>query len=314
MTKRTRTILVRITGALFYALLVYGLWHYLQALDPARLFAATIDPLWLIAAALLAVCAKLPYALVWRRLLIGMGVRIPNLAGLFRVYQISWLGRYTPGKAVMVGARLVYAERVGATRSQALISFLVEQILQLSVGTGMGLTLVVLADRFALPLWLSILLAGAVVIGWLITSPPVLRRGLAFAFRLVGREALDVFPDQASITRAAALHGLIQLGFGAYTGLAAASLFGVDFILQPAMYAHIWGAFALSVTIGMLAIFAPAGLGAREAIQLLLLQSVLEPEQAALFTVLHRAVELGTDLLLFAAIQLGGLRAARESD
>ena len=70
------------------------------------------------------------------------------------------------------------------------------------------------------------------------------------------------------------------------------------------MLAQLWGTYMLSVSIGMLAIFAPAGLGAREAVQLVLLQAVLTPEQAGLLVVLHRLIEVATDCLLFGLAQV----------
>lgn len=289
-------------GGVFYALLAFGLWRYVGALDFAQLRSATVDPLWLGAAILTSLVVKSGYPLVWRCLLRGMGVTIPKGPRLFQVYLTSWLGRYTPGKAAMIGARLVYAERVGARKSQALVSFIVEQIVQISVGAGVGLALLVVAGRIPLPIWSAVLIVAGVIGGWIITSPPVLHRAIDVVFRALRREPLEVFPDQRSIRQAASLHVLIQIGFGVYTLFVAAALSGHQPTWNLSFAAHLWGSFALAVIGGMLTVFAPAGLGAREALQLLLLQPVLTPESAALLILLHRIVEIGTDLLLFAGV------------
>jgi len=61
--------------------------------------------------------------------------------------------------------------------------------------------------------------------------------------------------------------------------------------------------------LSMLAVFAPAGLGVREGIQLTMLLLVMSPEQALVATVLMRVWSIVTDAL-FAALAAGA-RALR---
>lgn len=319
-------------GLVFYTLLGWALWNYLTGVDWSRFRSAPLFFEWLIAAAIVTTIGKLPFALVWQRLLLGMGVR-PDLRELLRVYSLSWLGRYTPGKAVMVGARLLYARKLGASEAQAMISFMIEQILQLSVATGLAIGLIVWAGHNPLPNWLSALLLACVAAGWVATSPSVLRHLLRWGFALFrqlqlwmnalrnrsrsqaslanetndgqdsARLSENVFPHARSLREATLLHVLLQIAYGGYTMLIAAGVLGID-ALEPTLLAHLWGTYMLSVCIGMLAIFAPAGLGAREAVQLVLLQTVLSPEQAGLLIVLHRLIEVATDCLLFGLVQI----------
>ncbi len=252
---------------------------------------------------MLALAVKLLYPLVWRAILGGMGVSGGALADLYRVYAASWIGRYTPGKAAMIGARALYAEHVGARRAQALISFVVEQAVQVGIGAGVGLLLIAMANRGVIADWILVglgLAVGAIAVG---LAPPVLHRAIGVFYKVVRREPMEVFPSGPAIVRAALLHLLIQLGAATYTLLIARSvlppgLFTASFAIQ------LYAAFALALVGGMFVVFAPAGLGAREAIQLALLAPILSAEQAALLVVLHRAVELITDLLFFALAQL----------
>lgn len=287
----------------FYVFVGIAVWRYALSLDWAALRAAELGGYWLIGGGMLALAVKLLYPLVWRAILGGMGVSGGALADLYRVYAASWIGRYTPGKAAMIGARALYAEHVGARRAQALISFVVEQAVQVGVGTGVGLLLIGLASRGAIADWIMIVLGlavGGIAIG---LAPPVLHRAIGVFYKVVRREPMEVFPSGPSVMRAATLHLLIQLGAAGYTLLIARSalpggLFTVDFAMQ------LYAAFALALVGGMFAFFAPAGLGAREAIQLALLSPIISAEQAAILVVVHRAVELVTDLLFFALAQL----------
>jgi len=297
-----------IVAILFYGALFVALYFYVQTMDLRALAQARFDWYWLVAAILLGTAVKLLYPQVWRVLLHGLGIDIPHSGGLYQVYAMSWIGRYTPGKAAMIGARVLYAEKVGATKSQAFTSFLVEQGLQISAGSGIGVLLLALARQAPLPdfvYWLMILIAAAVPI---VLKPEILQKLAEFAFRLIGREAPGAFPPTGPMLRAMGLQTVIQIGTGAYTVLVAWSLFGPD-ALGPAALLHAWGVFGISIVIGMLAVFAPAGLGAREAVQLAMLGAILPAEHAALFVVLHRATELASDALFFFIATYYGVRA-----
>ncbi len=229
-----RTRLIRIVGLVFYALLGWALWNYLSSVDWSRFRSAPLYLEWLVAAAIFTTIGKAPFALVWQRLLLGMGVQ-PDLRELLRAYSLSWVGRYTPGKAVMVGARLLYARQLGASE-------VLEQVLQRSVATGLAIVLIVWAGHSPLPDWLAALLLACVAIGWSATSPSVLSRllqwGLQRFIRLrtwlrdlrerrgqsdarppasVDAATGDVFPHRRSLREATLLHVALQIAYGGYT-------------------------------------------------------------------------------------------------
>lgn len=284
--------------AVFYAVIAIALTLYATSLDFRSFLAAEIAAPYLIAAAALATLVKTLYPLVWRTLLRGMNVPVEQSAELYRIYAASWLGRYTPGKAAMIGARALYAERLGARKSQALVSFAVEQAAQIGVGAAGGLLLISFAGVADLPD--SILIGAtcatfACLIG---LTPPILHRLIDLAYRVFGRAPLDAFPSGSAVLRAVALHILIQAGFGAYTMLVAGGVLGAG-ELSPALLIYIWASFVLALVGGMFVVIAPAGLGAREAIQLALLAPALAPEQAALLVLAHRVIEFATDCAFF---------------
>jgi glycosyltransferase 2 family protein len=289
--------------SLLYASLLAALAYYVQQIDFARFFSSKIDWGLLAAAAALAAIVKCLYPLVWRIILRGMQVPVADTAELYRIYAASWLGRYTPGKAAMIGARALYAERLGARRSEALVSFAVEQALQIGVGAAIGLILLFISDMIALPDWM-LQAALLVVAGCLIAlSPPVLHRMLSWGWRLLGRAAPDAFPAGGAIVSAAGLQAVIQIGYGAYTTLAVLALVS-DQTISFAMGAAIWGSFTLALVGGMFVVIAPAGLGAREVLQFALLSPVLPPESLALLILGHRIVELASDIAFFSCGQI----------
>lgn len=288
---------------MLYGALLAALIYYAQEIDFARFFSAELNWLFLAAAAGLAVLVKCLYPLVWRTVLRGMNVPVDSTVELYRIYAASWLGRYTPGKAAMIGARALYAERLGARRSEALASFAVEQALQIGVGAAIGLALFSISGAVSLPDWMVQSALLAVVGCFIALSPPVLHRLLYWGWRLSGRAQPGAFPSGGAITRAGALHVAIQAGYGAYTIVIAAAL-TAGRTPDPATAAAIWGAFTLALVGGMFVVIAPAGLGAREAIQLLLLSPLLAPESLALLILSHRIVELVSDVAFFALGQL----------
>lgn len=289
--------------ALFYAIIAIAFAQYAARLNFRAFLAADLAWAGLLAGFALATAVKGLYPLVWRTLLRGMNVAVEQSAELYRIYAISWLGRYTPGKAAMIGARALYAERLGARKSQALVSFAVEQAAQVGVGAAGGLLLLSFSGVAHLPDWILAGAACATGICLLALAPPILHRLIGLAYRVFRRAPLDAFPSGAAVLRSVAWHVLIQAGFGAYTMLIAGGVLGAAAV-SPALLIYIWASFTLALVGGMFVVIAPAGLGAREAIQLALLAPALAPEQAALLVLSHRMIEFATDGAFFALGQM----------
>ena len=211
-------------------------------------------------AASLAVLAS--YAVLiatWRGTVRAWGERLP--AGeAARIWFISNLGRYVPGKVWQIGAMGVMAKQAGVAPEAAVGSALVVSLVHLLVGfavvavAGGSLLRHYVPAGSPLPAVLAALSAGVLAAPWLL--PWVART----ASRLTGRTfAVPALPPRAIWLAAAgsAVAWLLQgLGFhllgaavlGHATGDAASSV----------------AVYTLSYQLGFVALFAPGGIGVRE--------------------------------------------------
>jgi glycosyltransferase 2 family protein len=119
------------------ALVTVGIWHTVgKAIDDLQTRGFDISevrPGWLVAAGLLYLLGLLPCWWFWHRTLQAMGQR-PRRLETLRAFYIGHLGKYVPGKALVVVLRtdLVRSERVNTT--VAATSVFVETLTMMGVG------------------------------------------------------------------------------------------------------------------------------------------------------------------------------------
>ncbi len=197
----------------------------------------------------------------WRRTVAAWGGAI-GYAAAARIWLVSNLGRYVPGKIWQIGAMSVLAERAGVSGAAAVGSALLVSLLHVAVGFAVvaasGGTLLAAYVPEGTPL-LPVLAALVVALASL---PWTLPWAAVLASRLSGRPfAAHRFPPQAIwIAAAGSAAGWVLMGLafhlltiavlGRPTGDAASSI----------------AVFILSYLAGFLALIAPGGIGVREAV------------------------------------------------
>ena len=197
----------------------------------------------------------------WRRTMSAWGGVI-GYGAAARIWLVSNLGRYVPGKIWQIGAMSVLAERAGVSGATAVGSALLVTLLHVAVGFT-----VVAASGGALlgayvpegtPL-LPVLVALVVALASL---PWTLPWAAVLAGRLSGRPiAAHRFPPRA-IWIAAAGSAAGWLLFGAAFHLLTIAVLG----RPTGDAASSVAVFTLSYLAGFLALFAPGGIGVREAV------------------------------------------------
>jgi hypothetical protein len=190
------------------------------------------------------------------------------------------------------------ARQLGYAMAALVVATAVENVLVLLVTTAFGAIMLLVALGVAANLnylWLALLAAPAIVL----LHP----RPLAFAanrvLRVTGRGELphETFPSFSAILAAAGVY------------VAAATVNGVGFQLSAMAVADVsWsalplsiGAFALSGVVGIVVVFAPAGLGAREASITGAMASTIGVQAAAAAALSARVLATVVDLLLAGA-------------
>jgi uncharacterized membrane protein YbhN (UPF0104 family) len=230
----------------------------------------SVRPGWLL---LSAVVVWLMYAVLivaWRVMLAAWGQRLGGWEAA-RIWTVSSLGKYLPGKVWAIAGMAVMSQRAGVAPWAATGSAVVLQVL--AIGTGAALAGLTGAGALeaAHPgarVALALMVAGAVIGVGLLLWPPLLRQLLRFA---APGSVADRAPSVRGIVFGILANLIAWVGYGTALWLLARGLLpGVRLAWLPAV-----AVFAASYLAGFLALFAPGGIGVREGLFILMLQQPL---------------------------------------
>jgi glycosyltransferase 2 family protein len=249
-----------------------------------------IEPGWIV---LSAVVVWLMYALLitaWRRMLIAWG-RGLDFWPAARIWTVSSLGKYLPGKVWAVAGMAVMAQRAGVGAGPATGSAVILQVLAIGTGAGVvGLTgwgALRAAYPAAVPALAVLLAASATGIG-LLLWPALVNRVL----RVAAPDAGPVTPPAGAVAFGVVANAVAWVGYGVALWLLARGLLpevGLD--LLPAI-----AVFTASYLAGFLALFAPGGIGVREGVFILMLQGPIGIGAATALAIASRLLLTVTEL------------------
>lgn len=297
-----------------------------KAFDELEKHTWHVHPLWLVVSGVLYLAGTLPSAIYGQRLLVGAGQEV----GLFeavRAFFVSQLGKYVPGKAMVLVLRagMLYSHRVST--SVVAGSVFCETLTTMAVGSLLATIILSLWHqvKVTLPMAggidvnLAIVAFGMLLATGLPTAPPVMRT----LVRVVGFSRIDLSAvAKLSLVpyRTIAL-GWMIVGCGwTLQGLSLwATLRGlgvletgplVDWSLHTA-------AVALAVVAGFLALI-PGGLGVRELVLIPLLAGPYGDDMALVSAIILRLVWLVAEVVISTILyplkrQAGASDAARSS-
>ncbi len=220
-----------------------------------RLAALSIDWVWI---GLATVIVLLTYVLLidtWRRLVAGWGGYLP-FGTASRIWFISNLGKYLPGKVWSIAAMSVMAREQAVSPVAAAGSSILIQLITISTGIALALFMGVRAiDQPVIAIAVGLILAAAIA-----SLPFTLPRLAALSSALTGRtiEVPRVAVGTLLLTVARSL--LSWLAYGV------AFQFFVRAVLGSAAGAttSYIAVYAASYILGFLALFAPGGVIVRE--------------------------------------------------
>jgi len=163
--------------AIVLALVAYGIWHTVaQSLTKfeAKQFSLTsLRPGWLVISAALYLAASLPPWWFWHRVLESMGQQPSRYASL-RAFYIGHLGKYVPGKAMVVVIRAALVRGPRVDTAVAATAVFVETLTTMAVGAV--LAAVILAVKYHEQrelLWIAV---GLALVAGIPALPPIFRR------------------------------------------------------------------------------------------------------------------------------------------
>ncbi len=322
-TSSRRRWLVWALRALVLVLVCLGVSGTVRsALGQLRDYRWDFDVWWMVASAVIYVAALAPMAWFMRQSLVALGERPGGLATL-RAYYLSHLGKYVPGKAMVIilraGALKSHVASLGAT----VVATVLETLTLMCVGAALGAVLAaVMLQLDARVAWLAV--GTAIVVG-LPTLPPVARRLTRWVLR---RRRAQLSPDEESTPagdeREPALTG-ITLPLLAQGWLAAgAAWVGMGLSLWallrslgigvelPTDLPLVVAAVSLAVVAGFMS-FLPSGLIVRDAILLELLATRCGDADALVAAVLLRLLWLVSEVGICAILYVGARGKGQES-
>jgi uncharacterized membrane protein YbhN (UPF0104 family) len=243
--------------------------------------------------------------LIWLVILRGLGAPRPrSLAVMADVYAKSWLGRYIPGTLPWILGKIYFASQQGISKTKLAVSSLVEGGVQLLVQLLVGLALLSLDPRVASAMggvWPLLVLAavGCAVL----LHPRVFTVVLSFVHRVVRKRPLDVehFPRWRVMVASAGMYvvGGILGGTAAYlVAVAVRPQLGITDLL------FVIAAINLASAVSMVAVFAPSGIGVREAVLVALFALIMPLEVAVVVAIVLRLWTIGADLAFLGTARL----------
>ncbi|MCG8586033.1 MAG: YbhN family protein [Pirellulales bacterium] len=266
-----------------------------EAFEQLKDHAWRLDIKWATLCGVLYFVGLLPSALYWFYLLDALGQKAGLLACM-RAYLIGHLGKYVPGKALVVVLRVGLLRGAGVDPATAGLAVFLETLAMMSVGAGVAaLILVVL---FPGKTFFIALAAALFVAAGLPTIPPVARRLLTmFQIKKFQPEIVERLDDVKPVVFVAGWVGLAAGWFALGASLwACMKALGVETSLAAHLPLYT-ASVALAMVAGFLSLI-PGGAGVRELVLTqLLTHAGIDAATALLTAVLLRVIWLLFELV-----------------
>ena len=203
------------------------------------------------------------------------------------VWMRSFVARYVPSGALTLAVRVGRRDELGASPRQVVAATLYEQLAAALGGAAIATVALLAAEHWA-PVLAAVLLAA------LIACAAVAPRAALLPRRVLAAAAL------------------VNCAGWMATGIAAWILVGA-LVPSPPGLLFVTGVYALAWLIGFVIVFAPSGLGVREAMLVALLAPRFGAGPATAIAVVLRFANIVGELVAFGAIELAAQRWVRSA-
>jgi hypothetical protein len=251
----------------------------------------SIQPGWLILSAIVVWLIYGVLIAAWRVMLTGWG-RGLDFWSAARIWTVSSLGKYLPGKVWAVAGMAVMAQRAGVGAGPATGSAVILQVLAIGTGAAVAALTGWSSLRAAYPGsegGLVVLLVVSVLTVAVLLQPGSVRRIVRIA---MPEATASMTPPPGTVAFGIAANTIAWLGYGVALWLLARGLLpGAGLGLMPAI-----AVFTASYLAGFLALFAPGGIGVREGVFILMLQGPIGIGAATALAIASRLLLTVTEL------------------
>lgn len=300
--KSRKTSLIKYAKWAVYLLVVVGvaytIWTGIAQISSSPISLGNFQWQWLPIAALFYFASMLICWIYWHVILKALGQR-PRLRDSFRAFLLGQLGKYFPGKALVVVIRTGVISGPRVQSAVAATSVFVETLTYMAVGAGIASVLMIFFIDVGF--WLILLGLGAIVLAGIPIFPPIFK-SLIKLFR-IDRLSPKIGYAVAGFKTSTSIIGWLILPFSwALVGLslwATIQLIGIPAISLD-HFPRLTACAGLAIVVGFLSMM-PGGLGVRELVLVAILQPidpVFDPPTTLVVAVTLRLVWLMTELVL----------------
>lgn len=262
------------------------------------------SPFWLLVAGATYACGMVPAGMFWRTCLLRLDQPAPPLLTAY-AYFLGHLGKYFPGKAMVVILRLAVLMPLGVLKVATTLTIFMETLTMMAVGS---------AAAAGCLLWLKLdwrwtgLACGLLIVTFVPTLPPILREVLRRTQPNVDRQQMIEWMkriDWELLARGWAAMAVTWLLYGAslYCVLRASPASEFASVPSSTIAVSSLGACAMAVVLGFVS-FLPGGAGVREVVLSTMLAPIVGPVAAIAAAVWLRIVWLAAELLVAAGLRL----------
>ena len=291
--------IARILIAVVVAIAIgYTIWNAVGQLREQQFQFSQINYLWWVAAIACVIAGMTLSAIFWHRLLVAMDQQ-PKLKESIGAFFISQLGKYVPGKAMVVVLRTDRIRSDRVTIGPAIVSVFIETLTWLFTGSIIASVLLFFWFENRV---LQVIAVSMMVVAGVLTAPPVIRW---FAHRLGHVKGKKTGKVMLGLTVRQMAPGWLLLSLGwCLSGL---SLWLVlkglpDLVVSPQDYWLCLACVTLAATAGFVSLL-PGGLGVRELVMIPLLSTRFDPAVVVVAVVAIRMVWLISELFSAAVAQ-----------
>jgi uncharacterized membrane protein YbhN (UPF0104 family) len=286
----------------FLVATIRGAWNELKG------YQVELRVPWLLVSAGLYLAGLLPCAWVWRRALTALG-QSPSWPQVLRAYFVGHLGKYVPGKAMVIVLRVGLLKPAGVEVRAAAVAVFYETLTMMAFGAALAAAIIAAAVREQV--LLALLACGLATVSLLPICPPVLRclmRKLRIGGEPDGGEhsgdADRLGGRMLASSGAAVIAGWIVIGTSLWAVLWAMQAQPDVAATSLRTLALCTAAAALATVAGFLSLL-PGGIFVREAILVLLLgEAGYSQADSLIAAVLLRVVWLAAEVLVSAALMI----------
>jgi uncharacterized membrane protein YbhN (UPF0104 family) len=307
--KRRLTLAAKLAILALVAWFVHGTlrdsWNKLQEqIGAGRWSFARLNWPWLVAAGALYSLGQLPFGLFWQRILAGLDQH-PPLGAVLRAFYIGHLGKYVPGKAMVVVMRTGLLGAAGVQAGAAAVSVFYETLTMMAVGSTVAAALVAWKfSQHTLWLWAAL---GMTCVTAAPTIPPIFEFLLTHLRKRGVESAASSQVRRLGFAALAAGWAIVAIGW-ILMGLSVwAVMRAVGSVPQNVALVDQWAvsivAAALSVVVGFLS-FIPGGFFVREVMLLTFLEATFGEAESLVGAILVRLVWLVSEVLVSGILYL----------